>query len=601
MAVTDQDELLRYYWRELTYLRKMGQVFARKHSKVAGRLELEADQSPDPHVERLIEAFAFLTGRIQYQIDNEFPEVASELLNALYPHYLNPVPSLSVAQFQVDPENQKLTSGYVVPKHSPLFATSDDDQLCRYRTCYSTTLWPLAVTEATLGVPEDYGRFNWGRASGLLRLKLTAPVTPLEELELSELRFFIDGDRMLVDVLYELLFANVTMIAIVGSDGQPRLLPEGSLQPVGFDRDQEVLPQPGYSHPAFRLVQEYFVFPDKYHFFDVRHLENHGSGRELELVFAFDKMPEERLQLTPRTFALGCTPIINLFPKTTEPIRVDHRNSEYRLVPDVHREKVTEIHSILSVSAVSDAADKSRDVRPFYSFDHEMHEKDHRVFWHSRRVPTSRPDIVGTDVLLSFLDLDFEPSRPPNDVLFAHTLCTNRMLAEYFPSQGTLESDRSIPVERIVALKKPTRQVSPPLEGQTLWRLISHLSLNHLSLSEGEESLTALREILRLYRFYDARSAEDQTRGITKMSQRKVVRQIGTDAWRGFCRGTEVTLEFDENMYVGSGAFLLAAVLNRFFALYASTNSFTELVIERKQLKGVWKKWDPMVGERVLL
>lgn len=601
MLATNQDELLRYYWQELTYLRQMGQVFARRHPKVAGRLELEADHSPDPHVERLIEAFAFLTGRIQYQIDNEFPEIAAELLNALYPHYLNPVPSMSVAQFRVDPQSQKLTSGHVVPRHTPLFGQSDERHVCRFRTCYPVTLWPLEVVKASLEPPESVPGLDPARSAAVLRIGLTSSATPLEELAFDRLRFFLSGDRIQVQALYELLFCHVFRVALLAESGELRYLAERSLVPVGFGVEEEVLPQPSYAHPAFRLVQEYFVFPEKYHFFDVAHLDRHGRGHSFEILLLLDAVPQSRLNLTRNTFSLGCTPIINLFRKTTEPIRIDHRQSEYRLVPDVHREKHTEIHSILSVSATSDSSDRARDVQPFYSFSHEMHEREHRVFWHARRVPSSRPEVEGTDMLVSFLDLDFQPSLPPTDVLFAHTLCTNRTLAEYFPAQGRLQTDRSIPAAEIVCLKKPTRQITPPLEGQTLWRLVSHLSLNYLSLEGGEESLKALREILRLYSFYDSRSAEDQTRGIRAMKQRKVVRQIGRDAWRGFCRGTEITLVFDESLYVGSGAFLLASVLNRFFALYSSTNSFTQLVIESAQRKGVWKRWEPMAGEHVLL
>ena len=139
-------------------------------------------------------------------------------------------------------------------------------------------------------------------------------------------------------------------------------------------------------------------------------------------------------------------------------------------------------------------------------------------------------------------------------------------------------------------------------------RLISHLSLNYLSLSNGEESLKALREILMLYSFSDhiytyqhQASTYQQISGIREMSCRKVVRRVGADAWKGFCRGIEVTLTFDERLYVGSSAFLLASVLNHFFPLYASVNSFTHLIIKSYQREGIWKKWPPTAGEQIVL
>jgi type VI secretion system protein ImpG len=202
---------------------------------------------------------------------------------------------------------------------------------------------------------------------------------------------------------------------------------------------------------------------------------------------------------------------------------------------------------------------------------------------------------------LTFLDLDFQPHQPPTQTLFAHTLCTNRDLAAQLPAGTLLQIEEAAPLARIVCLNKPTAALPPPLNGATQWRLISHLSLNYLSLSAGRESLLALREILRLYNFADRPSIHQQINGIRELSSRKVVRRLGTEAWRGFCQGTEVRLVFDESLYVGSSAFLLAAVLQHFFALYTSVNAFTQLVIHSQQREGIWKQWPPTAGEQIIL
>ena len=91
MIANSHEELLKYYKSELTYLRRMGGVFAERYPKVAKRLELGRDECTDPHVERLIEAFAFLTGRLQHEIDSEFPDITSALLNILYPQLTSPI------------------------------------------------------------------------------------------------------------------------------------------------------------------------------------------------------------------------------------------------------------------------------------------------------------------------------------------------------------------------------------------------------------------------------------------------------------------------------------------------------------------------------
>ena len=601
----EREDLLRAYWRELSYLRRMGQHFAETYPKVAGRLELETDISPDPHVERLIESFAFLTARIQHNLDSDFPEIAVELLNLLHPHYLNPVPSMAIARFDVDPERGKITSGFDIPKHTQLFAHAIDGPVCRFRTCYPVTLWPLEVTHAGFEATDQYDVLdNRSDVATVLRLRLEARGSALAELTLDRLRFFLDGDRMMVHQLYELLFCNCRGVLLLPEGDRertPHALPPDAVQPVGFGRDEEVIPAPPYSQPAYRLLQEYFTFPEKFLFFDLAGLAAHGAEQAVDVLILLDRMPKHRLTVDRRTFALGCTPIINLFQRTTDPVRVDHRRTEYPLVPDARRERHTEIHSILAVTGSADPRHRTRVYEPFYSFNHHMAERGHKTFWHARREVSLRKEVPGTEMVLSFVDLDFRPYLPPNETVYAHTLCTNRRLAEQLAAGAVLQTDVSAPASRIVCLTKPTPQLDPPSDGSTLWRLISHLSLNYLSFSDGEESLKALREILKLYSFSEHAPVVQQIQGIREMSLRKIVQRVGRDAWRGFCRGTEVTLMFDESAYVGGGAFLLSAVLNRFFALYTSINSFTQLVVQSRQREGVWKRWPSVAGEQTVL
>jgi type VI secretion system protein ImpG len=615
--VSEREDLLRAYWRELGYLRRMGSAFAETYPKVAGRLELGSDVSPDPHVERLIESFAFLTARIQHNLDSEFPETAVELLNILHPHYLNPVPSMAIARFDVDPQRGKITSGFEVPKHTSLFAASSPEPegpICRFRTCYPVVLWPVEVTYAGF---ESVDQFDFldaaaggAKIATVLRLRLEARAGTLGDLEMDRLRFYLDGDRMLVHQLYELIFCQARGVVLLPEAGDrggrgerraPVRLGADALQPVGFGRDEEVLPYPPFSQPGYRLLQEYFTFPEKFLFVDIAGLGAHGAHKAMDILILLDRSPRERLPIDRDNFLLGCTPIINLFPRTSEPIRVDHKRTEYPLVPDGRRERFTEIHSIRMVSSSSDPRNRTRIYEPFYSFNHHMAESGQKAFWHSRREASLRKDVPGTQMVLSLVDLDFRPYLPPSETVYAHTLCTNRRLAEQLLVGALLQTDVSAPVSRIVCQTRPTPQLDPPSDGSTLWRLISHLSLNYLSFSNDEDSLKALREILKLYSFSERAPVHHEIQGIRHMALRKVMQRVGRDAWRGFCRGTEVTLTFDEESYVGGGAFLLASVLNRFLALYASVNSFTQLAIQSKQREGVWKRWPSMAGEQMVL
>ena len=600
MASNDTESLLRYYNSELSYLRRMSASFARRYPKIASRLELSGGQSADPHVERMLESFALLTARLERRLDGEFPEITAALLGVLYPHLVDPVPPLTIAKFDVDPDQGKLTSGHAIPKDTQLFARTTQGLNCRFRTCYPVTLWPLEVVEAGI---ESAAQFDLPpQVASVLRVKLMARGAKLEELEFNQLRFHLNADGTLANELYELLFAHVHRVAVLPEGSrQPLYLPPDCIRQVGFAPEESVIPYPSHALPAYRLLQEYFLFPEKFHFFDLHHLDRRGTGELLDILILLDRHPPRRLAIDRSTLSLGCTPAINLFRRTSEPIRLDHRQHEYTLEPDMRRERTTEIHSILSVSATSNPADETKKLEPFYSFRHRLEGEQQRAFWYARRVPTRYEDLPGTDVLLSFADLDFNPAVPPEQTVFAHLLCTNRAFAAELPAGALLQIEDVAPLTQISCLKKPTQPAYPPLGGATLWHLISNMTLNYLSLSGSTEGLLALREVLRLYSFSDQPSAYHQVQGIRNMSCRRVTRRVGDEPWRGFCHGTEVTLEFDESLYAGSGAFLLGAVLDRFLALYASLNSFTQLVTASTQREGIWKRWPARAGVQVLL
>jgi type VI secretion system protein ImpG len=603
------DDILAHYQRELLYLRGKGAAFARLYPKVAARLEFDGGESADPQVERLIESFAFLTARLQRQIDNEFVELPAALLEVLYPHLVNPLPSMAIACFETDAAQARAAGGFTIPARAQLYADAASPDgtwlTCRFQTIYPITLWPVGVTAASFAPVGEYGFLDSVRGvASVLRLRLEcqgqqtfADVAP------PSLRFHIAAGSIVSTVLYELLVNNLLNVAIVpaGAREPIAMLPPEAVCPIGFAPDEGLLPYPQQAHLGYRLIQEYFCFPEKFLFFDLGPLPSLGIGKAVDILFLLDTVPRHSLPIGAESFVLGCTPIINLFPKTTEPISLDQTRLEYLLLPDNRYERSTEIHSILKVSAVSSYEDDSAVYEPFYSYTHDAMSNRHGAFWIARRQPTVRPDVPGTEILISFVDLYLNRTRPATQTVFAHTLATNRGIAEQIAAGTLMRIEVDAPLRQISCLSKPTRQLSPPMRGETFWQLVSHLSLNHLSLVGGEESLAALREILRLYSFVATESTEKQIAGIRSMSSRTVVRRVGGEAWRGFCRGTEVTLEFDESLFVGASGFLLSAVLSRFLALHAAVDSFAQLVVKSRQREEVWRVWPAMAGEKMVL
>lgn len=610
------DELLPYYNRELAFVRRLGAEFAAAHPKIAGRLQLGPDSAEDPHVERLIEAFAFLNARIRHKLDDDFPELSEAMLGVLYPHYLAPIPSMAIVQFVLDRGQGELTTGYTIPREAAIETDPIDGEPCRFRTCYPTTLWPIELASARLsGRPFAAPQTPYlPKSVAVLRLQLRclSKEITFAKLPLNWLRFFLKGQSQHVFALYELLFNNVLGIAIAGSASDPRpvLLDKRSIQPVGFERDEGMIPYSAQSFLGYRLLSEYFAFPQKFLFFDLAGLGQRAlssAGNTLEIFIYLDRSVQDLEQnVSEDTFRLGCAPVINLYRQRAEPIAWSHTETEYRVVPDARRPLAAEIYSIDRVTATS-PDNETIELAPFYSFKHASDRDQRRAFWYAARRPAETSGATsdrGTEIFLSLVDLGFNPAELGQWTLDVETTCLNRDLPHRLPfggGQPRLRLVQGAPLDRIECLTRPTPTFRPALKRGTLWRLISHLSLNHLSLTDDDAGTHALREILKLYDFADSAETRGMIEGIASVRSRRVVGRTRGELRGGFCRGIEVTVHFDEDRFTGSGVFLFACLLERFLALYCSINSFSRLIATTTKREGELRRWSPRAGETVLL
>lgn len=599
-----------YYLNELNHLCVAGTEFARTHPDLAGGLDFASAETDDPQIARLIESFAFLTARLQRQYDAQFPEVPTALLEALYPQLVAPVPSMAVAHFAVSPKQQRAIEGVKVPRQTALFATTSGGAECRFMTTSALQLWPIEVSAVSLRPASELALLdNRADVHSCLRVTLKClGERNFADLAPASLRFFLDGDRNARYRLYELLTNHriETRIAPHGSDSaslaprRPRLgLRQGGLEP-----EDAMLPYPDTAHHGYRLLQEYFNFPDKFLFLELTGLEPGmlGDAQEIDLLFFLDIDPEEPLELDRRSMRLNCVPIVNLFPQTSEPLRLDHLSTEYLLEPDLRAADVTEVHSVLRVtrSAGANGTRRSELISPFFSPEPDV-EGEGQLRWMARRAPVSNPALSGTEMLLSFVDPQMNPAAAAEDVLFAQTLCTNRELPRHVTLATRLQIELDLPTEDIRCLAKPTPPAYPPLGGENLWRLVSQLTLNKWSL-EGPSRLDALKQILLLYSGADADARKRrQIEGIHSIMTRPIIRRLGSAHWRGFVRGTEIVVSFSEDQFVGNSALLLGSVLDRFFALYAGVNSFTELAVRRAHHNEDWKRWPARAGDQPIL
>ena len=594
------DEFLKYYERELTFTREMAAGFARKYPKVAARLLLEPDKCEDPHMERLIEAFAFECARLHMKIDDQFPEIAEPLLNIVFPHFMRPVPSMSVVRF--DPTMTTIPpSGFHIGKNTALFSKCNETS-CQFTTVYPVTLWPVEVVSAGLREPRHLVKD--ARQAIVIQLK-TCNSLSLDQIGWERLRFFINGAGRQGFSVYELLMNNTCHVEYVatGRDGKTAVatMSPDHIRPVGFEPDEAMLASMRDEFPGFLLLFEYFCFPEKFLFLDFKGLDKFRpkDTDSFEIWIYIDKAARSGLVVDRETFNFHCTPVVNLFEKISEPIDATQEKREYQMLPQGMETEASEVYRISKVSGTKSGSSRIY-FNNLYSLSCRKKGEDSpdKPFWNMLRRPSCRKDDNGTDVFISFCSPDLKPACPAVEQIIVHAEWTNRDLPTKLASgnpSGDLIMEGSAPVQRINFIFKPVPTRRPAIGGALQWQAISSLKSNYLPLTRGQEE--AFRAILGLYDFDNSPVSRRMVNGIRGIQSKHVTRRIG----QAFFRGVEVTIGFEENAYEDSGLFMFTSVLERFLGQFVSSNSFTQLVAKTMPGEKVFKVWPPRRGVRPLL
>lgn len=626
-----RDRLLHHYNSELSYVRQMAAEFAREYPKIAGRLGVDTtghEICPDPFVERLMEGFAYLTARIQTKFDAEFPRLTQSLLESVFPHYLAPTPSMLIAGFEPDRNEAGLAAGYHVPRGTLLRGNLGRGASvpAQFRTAHDVTLWPLSIKEASY-TTREMGAFELPaglRPRGLLRLRfeILAGVKP-EEIKADELSVYLRGGAEVSFRLHEQILAHGKNVVLQSGAGRQRVtaVVQGTgIRPVGYAENEALLPVAPRSFEGYRLLREYFVFPQRFLFFKLcglREALRKMTGSEFDLLILLDS-PDTQLEnrVDQTMFNLHCTPAINLFSKRIDRIALSERTSEYQIIADKTRAVEYEIFDLQRVEGIGSQADEIYKFTPYYfNYERDLHS---RAYYTLNRVPrtlTAREvqqggvRYPGSEVYLSLVDGNNAPYHPNLQQLSVTALCTNRHLPIQLPvgvGKTDFFLDINAPVTATRALTNPTDPIPSMAEGELSWRIISHLSLNYLSLVNTNpiEGPAALREILRLYAEHPNNqqtnaSIKKLVNGLLSVTSKPIVRRVLTPGPIAFARGLELTLGVHEAEFSGNSAFLFGCVLEQFFAKYVSINSFTETVLMSE--RGEIHRWTARPGARDIL
>ncbi len=619
--------LLTYYNQELQFVREVGAEFAAEYPKIAGRLGIDVFECSDPYVERLFEGFALLAARIQLKLDAEFPRFTSHLMEMVCPHYLAPQPSMAIVEFQPDLTEGGLADGFTVPRHTLLNSLlgKGEQTRCVFRTATDVTLWPIRLVGADY-FPRDVAALNLPehrsvKSALVLTLESTAGLN-FNQLSIDELPLFIRGSSDVPMRLYEQLMAGAVGIAVRTDSTSPWTVRMGknTIRPAGFSDDEALLPQGPRSFRGYRLLQEYFAFPHRYMFAKLNDLQSLIGGcntDRVQIAILLDRSDSQLANRVDEThFSLFSCPAINLFEKRADRIHLSDRFNDYQVIPDRTRPVDFEVYQVTEVRGYGTSADEERHFRPFYCVTDDSIEQDEGAYYTVNRRPRAlsssqrrsgpRSSYIGSETFLSLVDGAQSPFSHSLRQLSVGTLCTNRDLPLHMPvgvgdTDFTLEI--SAPVEAVRCLVGPSKPAPSKSyqRGQTTWRLISHLSLNYLSLVDAEVGGAApLREMLSLYSDANNMLANKQIDAVRSVESRPVTRPIASSGPLSFGRGLEITLTLDESAFEGTGAYLLAAVLNEFFAKYVSINSFTETVFRTTE-RGEVMRWPARLGRRHLL
>lgn len=616
--------LTKHYENELMYLRDMGGEFAAAYPKIASRLGMEGIEVLDPYVERLLEGTAFLSARVQLELELQYPNFTSNLLEIVYPHYLAPTPSMMIAAFEPDIANAALKDGYLLPRNTVLRSRlmEGEQTPCEYRTAADLTMWPIEIAEAEYidgrGDLVAAGVAGQTRARAGIRLRLRRrDGEPIRDLGMDNLVLHLNSAAGNSWLLLEMLCTQAEGLTGRSTDRRADWtlpLPDGEVVQRGFEAEEALLPTPRRVFEGYRLLQEYFAMPERFLFVDLQGLRpalKRAAGADVDIYILLREGHRDLApMIVPEAFTLNAVPAVNLFPKRCDRVLISGHDTEQHVVPNRTAGLDFEIYSLQSVTGISGEGADDVTFRPFYSAtDFTAAGETHPAYYTLRRRMRQRSEkerlrgvrtsYLGSEVYVSLVDRSQAPYRADLDQLAVQALCSNRDLPLLLSTgdADVFQLPEGGPVKSIRLPVSPTRPHPTLAQGDTAWRLISHLSLNYASITDAGQgsAAEALRELVGLYAPLGNRVTEKQLEGITAVTSRPIVRRVSDEVLSTAVRGLEITINFDESFFEGSSIYALGAVLERFFRRYATLNSFTETVLTT-QKRGEISRWRPEKG-----
>jgi type VI secretion system protein ImpG len=586
----------KYFQDELSYLRDLGREFAAAYPAIAPML---AETGGDPDLERLLEGVAFLTGKLRQKIDDELPEVIHSISALLFPHYLRQIPATSILEFT--PLPNVVREKVLVPRGAEVGSVAVEGTGCRFRTTQDVTLLPLAVEDVRIDTSAQLAQ------TMRIEVRVTGGAA-LAALELDRVRFYLHGERRLQDDVRLWVGAHLDGVAFAavdagGNDTAVLHLPASAVKLAGFGEREGLIPYPRTAYPGYRFLQEYFTLPQKFAFFDVGGLERlpvDRLGDRFAILLQFRDSLPTGTRVTKDNVRLFCTPVTNLFPHSTDPLKPDPTKYEYLVRPAGGTPEAFEIYSVDRVVGIARRTSQRVDIPSFFTFQHELGRDaaSQPVFYQLHVRPATVGE--GVDVYLSFGTPQDSGAVPEFDVISVEATCTNRL----YPAQlkagdvnvATATSPAVATFKNIIGITQP---LPPPLGRELQWRVLAHMAMSYRSVAE----LDVLRSTVDIYNFHAIHDRQAARANQLRVQAIKSVQVRPTDRlYRGApIRGVRAQIDLDENGFAGEGdMYLFASILSEVFSAYVSLNSFTQLEVRGTGTNVVYM-FEPRSGNLTLI
>lgn len=597
------ESLLSYFEQELAFIRREAGDFARRHPGSAKSLGISDDSVDDPQIARLIDSVALLNARLQQRLDDSFPQLTDSLLRLLFPHYLRPIPSYSIVKMM---PSDDVSAKHSLPKGTQLGLSDGESETAVFQTCQDVALYPIELSTASVSiapfdVPKPKGAEH-AKAMLELQLETSDPAILFSDLDLTSLDLFLRGETQSVLRLYDYLLSGTKQVCVQYQD-ECISLGANALESVGFHDDSQVLPYSARSFGGFKLLTEFFMFPEQFHAVRLDLSKMLASIKKGMLqtnririqIFLDDMAIDLARSLGADNFHLFCTPIVNLQTLTAEPLNIDFSQSQYPILLDAGGQEQLQLFSIEKVVDVTEQ--QSRQVPPLYG--EKFRGAEIGLRW---QLSQEWQDDSYLSSKLRVADMDHTSANSGPRTWLVTATCSNGDLVNQLSISSDVDCRDSIsmPAE-LQLLRRPTKQVRIKGTEQNAWPLLAHLHFNYHALLGSDDPVSALKAMLTLYNHNDNMQNSAYIASIQGLEQEQVVAPIRISGKSCFAYGTRLKVTLSPKELGGGGVELLSQLLDRFFAYFAGFNSFTQVVIALDGVEGEHKVFPRRSGCKNML